>query len=247
MPTMLITGASRGIGAATARAAARDGWDVAVNYRSEQQNAEGLVAALVAEFGVRAAAVAGDVSIEADVLAMFDAAQSSLGRIDCLVNNAGIAPGFGPFADLELADIERVFAVNLTGAFLCAREAVRRMSRSRGGAGGSIVNVSSKAAVIGSPGEWIHYAASKGGVETLTAGLSKEVAGDGIRVNCVRPGLIEGDFGPWGPSGRVDRMKSGVPMQRAGQPSEIAEAIVWLASDAASYVTGATIDVTGGR
>jgi NAD(P)-dependent dehydrogenase (short-subunit alcohol dehydrogenase family) len=192
-------------------------------------------------------AIPGDVSLEADVLRMFDEAEAVLGPIACLVNNAGIAPGYGPFADLELADMERVWAVNLTGAFLCAREAVRRMARSRGGGGGSIVNVSSKAAVIGGPGEWIHYAASKGGIETLTAGLSKEVASDGIRVNTVRPGLIAGDFGPWGPSGRVERMSAGVPMARPGEPSEIAEAIVWLASDAASYVTGAAIDVTGGR
>ena len=219
---------------------------MAVNYRTERQPALALADELTAS-GRRAIAVAGDVSSEADVLAMFDAVEAELGAVDCLVNNAGIAPGYGAFADLELADIERVWSVNLTGAFLCAREAVRRMARSRGGAGGSIVNVSSKAAVIGAPGEWIHYAASKGGLETLTAGLSKEVAADGIRVNNVRPGLITGDFGPWGPTGRAERMMPGVPMQRAGQPSEIAEAIVWLASDAASYVTGATIDVSGGR
>jgi NAD(P)-dependent dehydrogenase (short-subunit alcohol dehydrogenase family) len=247
MATMLITGASRGIGAATARVATAAGWDVAVNYRSERERAEALVGELVPATGRSVVAIPGDVSLEADVLRMFDDAEAALGPISCLVNNAGIAPGYGPFADLELADMERVWAVNLTGAFLCAREAVRRMALSRGGSGGSIVNVSSKAAVIGGPGEWIHYAASKGGIETLTAGLSKEVAADGIRVNTVRPGLIAGDFGPWGPSGRVERMSPGVPMARAGEPSEIAEAIVWLASDAASYVTGAAIDVTGGR
>jgi NAD(P)-dependent dehydrogenase (short-subunit alcohol dehydrogenase family) len=244
---MLITGASRGIGAATARAAVGDGWDVAVNFRSERERAEAMAAELAAESGRRVVAVPGDVSVEADVIAMFDAVVEALGPVTCLVNNAGIAPGYGPFAELDLADIERVWAVNLTGAFLCAREAVRRMAVSRGGAGGAIVNVSSKAAVIGGPGEWIHYAASKGGLETLTAGLSKEVAADGIRVNTVRPGLINGDFGPWGPSGRVERMAAGVPMQRPGDPSEIAAAIVWLASESASYVTGATIDVTGGR
>jgi len=247
MATMLITGASRGIGAATAHAAVTAGWDVALNYRTERERAEALASDLSAETGRRVVAIEGDVSIEADVLRIFDAAEAALGPITCLVNNAGIAPGYGAFADLELADIERVWAVNLTGAFLCAREAVRRMALSRGGSGGSIVNISSKAAVIGGPGEWIHYAASKGGVETLTAGLSKEVAADGIRVNTVRPGLIAGDFGPWGLSGRVERMQTAVPMQRAGEPSEIAEAIVWLASDAASYVTGAAIDVTGGR
>jgi NAD(P)-dependent dehydrogenase (short-subunit alcohol dehydrogenase family) len=247
MGVMLITGASRGIGAATARAAVDAGWDVAVNYRSERERAEELAVALASVSGRRVAAVAGDVSIEDEVLAMFDNVESSLGRVDCLVNNAGIAPGYGAFADLALADIESVWAVNLTGAFLCAREAVRRMSRSRGGDGGSIVNVSSKAAVIGGPGEWIHYAASKGGLETLTAGLSKEVAREGIRVNNVRPGLIAGEFGPWAPSGRVERMQDGIPMGRAGTTEEIATAIVWLASDEASYVTGATIDVTGGR
>jgi NAD(P)-dependent dehydrogenase (short-subunit alcohol dehydrogenase family) len=244
---MLITGASRGIGAATARAAAAAGWDVAVNFRSERERAEQLAGSVTGDSGRRAVAVGADVSLEDEVLAMFDAVESSLGPVACLVNNAGIAPGYGPFADLELADIETVWAVNLTGAFLCAREAVRRMSRSRGGLGGSIVNVSSKAAVIGGPGEWIHYAASKGGLETLTAGLSKQVAREGIRVNNVRPGLIAGDFGPWGPAGRVERMQDGVPMGRAGAVDEIAKAIVWLASDEASYVTGATIDVTGGR
>ena len=244
---MLITGASRGIGAAPARAAVNAGWDVGVNYRSERELAEQLAAELAEQSGRRLVAVGADVSSEDQVRAMFDAVESELGAVGCLVNNAGIAPGYGPFADLQLADIESVWAVNLTGAFLCAREAVRRMSRSRGGLGGSIVNVSSKAAVIGGPGEWIHYAASKSGLETLTAGLSKEVAREGIRVNNVRPGLIAGDFGPWGPSGRVERMRDGVQMGRAGEPDEIARAIVWLASDEASYVTGATIDVTGGR
>jgi len=247
MGVMLITGASRGIGAATARAACHAGWDLAINYRSERERAEQLADELSAASGRRVVAVGADVALEDEVLSMFDAVASEVGPIGCLVNNAGIAPGYGSFADLELADMESVWAVNLTGAFLCAREAVRRMSRSRGGDGGSIVNVSSKAAVIGGPGEWIHYAASKGGLETLTAGLSKEVAREGIRVNTVRPGLIAGDFGPWAPSGRVERMQDGVPMGRAGTTDEIAAAIVWLASDAASYVTGATIDVTGGR
>jgi NAD(P)-dependent dehydrogenase (short-subunit alcohol dehydrogenase family) len=244
---MLITGASRGIGAATARAAVAAGWDVALNYRSEKDRAEALAAELAAACGRGVIAVGADVSSEDEVLAMFDEVESAVGPVGCLVNNAGIAPGYGPFADLELADIESVWAVNLTGAFLCAREAVRRMSRSRGGRGGSIVNVSSKAAVIGGPGEWIHYAASKAGLDTLTAGLSKEVAREGIRVNSVRPGLIAGEFGPWAPSGRVERMREGVPMGRAAEPDEIASAIVWLASDAASYVTGAVVDVTGGR
>jgi NAD(P)-dependent dehydrogenase (short-subunit alcohol dehydrogenase family) len=243
---MLITGASRGIGAATARAAADAGWPVAVNYRTEHGAATDLVAEIEAGGGV-AVAVRGDVSVEADVPAMFDAAEAALGPLGCLVNNAGVAPGFGRFADLALADMERVWAVNLTGAFLCAREAVRRMSTSRGGSGGSIVNVSSRAAVIGGPGEWIHYAASKGGLDTLTAGLSKEVAADGIRVNTVRPGLMAHDFRPWSPDGRTDRLRAGVPMQRGGEPEEVAAAIVWLAGEAASYVTGAFLDVGGGR
>jgi NAD(P)-dependent dehydrogenase (short-subunit alcohol dehydrogenase family) len=247
MPTMLITGASRGIGAATAEAAAAAGWDVAINYRTETDQAKLLADRLASTSGRRAITVAADVSVEADVIAMFGTVDRELGGVDCLVNNAGIAPGFGPFVDITVADMERIWAVNLTGAFLCAREAVRRMAISRGGRGGSIVNLSSKAAVIGGPGEWIHYAASKGGIDTLTAGLSKEVAADGIRVNGVRPGLMEHDFGPWAPDGRTARLRPAIPMQRGGEAHEVAAAIVWLASDAASYVTGAVLDVAGGR
>lgn len=246
MSVMMITGASRGIGAATARLAAHDGWDVAVLYHQGQEAAE-AVAADVRAAGRAALVVGADVAVEAQVLVAFDAVADGLGPVGCLVNNAGVAPGYGPFVDLMVADIERTWAVNLTGAFVCAREALRRMSTQRGGAGGSIVNVSSKAAVFGGPGEWIHYAASKGGMDTLTAGLSKEAAAHGVRVNGVRPGLIEGGFGPWDPPGRLERMLPGVPMQRSGSPEEVAAAIVWLASDAASYVTGATLDVTGGR
>jgi NAD(P)-dependent dehydrogenase (short-subunit alcohol dehydrogenase family) len=247
MPTMLITGGSGGIGAATALAAAASGWDVAVNYRSRGDVADELVARISAETGRRAVAVGADVAIEEEVISMFDETVAELGGIDCLVNNAGIAPGFGPFVDVALADIEATWAVNLTAPFICAREAVRRMARSRGGSGGSIVNVSSRAAAIGSPFEWIHYAASKGGLDSLTLGLSKEVAGDGIRVNTVRPGLMTTDFGPWAPEGRTERLKAGVPMGRGGEPYEIAAAILWLASDQASYVTGAFLDVGGGR
>lgn len=247
MPTMLITGGSGGIGAATARAGAQAGWDVAVNYRSRGDLADELVERITAETGRRAVAIGADVALEEEVISMFEATVAELGGIDCLVNNAGIAPGFGPFVDVSLADIEATWAVNLTAPFICAREAVRRMARSRGGAGGSIVNVSSRAAAIGSPFEWIHYAASKGGLDSLTLGLSKEVAGEGIRVNTVRPGLMTTDFGPWAPEGRTERLKAGVPMGRGGEPHEIAAAIVWLASDQASYVTGAFIDVGGGR
>jgi NAD(P)-dependent dehydrogenase (short-subunit alcohol dehydrogenase family) len=247
MGTMLITGATGGIGAATAVAAAEAGWDVVVNYRSRRDDADELAARIAEDTGRLAVAIGADVASEDEVIAMFDAAMEQLGSIDCLVNNAGIGPGFGPFVDVTLADIEATWAVNLTGPFLCAREAVRRMARSRGGSGGSIVNVSSRAAVIGSPFEWIHYAASKGGLDTLTLGLSKEVASEGIRVNTVRPGLMATDFGPWAPEGRTERLKNGVPMARGGEPHEIAAAIVWLASDAASYVNGAFLDVGGGR
>jgi NAD(P)-dependent dehydrogenase (short-subunit alcohol dehydrogenase family) len=191
--------------------------------------------------------VQADVTSESDVLDAFDQSESRLGPLGCLVNNAGIAPGYGPFLDVTVADLERTWAVNLTGAFLCAREAMRRMSTQRSGAGGSIVNVSSKAAVLGGPGEWIHYAASKGGIDTLTVGLSKEAAAHGVRVNGVRPGLVEGGFGEWAPEGRTERMAPVVPMQRPGTLDEVAAAIVWLASDDASYVTGALLDVTGGR
>ena len=214
---MLITGASRGIGAATARAAVAAGWDVAVNYRSEQRASGEARRRAVGAPGGRVVAVPAPTCRRRTRCWRCSTPSSRRSvRSECLVNNAGIAPGYGAFADLELADIESVWAVNLTGAFLSAREAVRRMSRLAGATGGSIVNVSSKAAVIGGPGEWIHYAASKGGLETLTAGLSKEVAREGIRVNNVRPGLIAGDFGPWAPAGRVERMQDSVPMGRAG-------------------------------
>ncbi len=247
MATMLITGATGGIGTATAEAAALAGWDVAIDYRSNGERAEVLAARLRADTGCRAIAVGADVAIEEEVISMFDTTVRELGAIDCVVNNAGIGPGYGPFADLTVADMQATWETNLTGAFVCAREAVRRMSTARGGSGGSIVNVSSRAAVIGSPHEWIHYAASKAGLDTLTAGLSKEVAGEGIRVNTVRPGLMTSDFGPWAPEGRTERLRAGVPMGRGGEPREIAAAIVWLASDAASYVTGAFLDVGGGR
>ena len=243
MSVMIITGASRGIGAATALLAAQAGWDVALSCRSTMAELQ-AVAESVEAVGRRAVCTQADVSVEADVVALYDAAET-LGPVTCLVNNAGIAPGYGPFVDLTVADMEQTWATNITGAFLCAREAVRRMIA--GALSGSIVNVTSKAAIIGGPNEWIHYAASKGAVETLTAGLSKEVAAKGIRVNAVRPGLIEGGFGQWDPPGRVASMASMIPMQRAGDPLEVAQAVVWLASDAASYVTGAFVDVTGGR
>ena len=243
MAVMIITGASRGIGAATAVLAAESGWDVALSCRSSMSELR-AVADTIAGFGRRAICTPADVGIEADVMALYDAAET-LGEVTCLVNNAGIAPGYGRFVDLTLDAMTQTWTTNITGAFLCAREAVRRMTA--GSISGSIVNITSKAAVIGGPNEWIHYAASKGAIETLTAGLSKEVAAQGIRVNAVRPGLIEGGFGPWDPQNRVASMAPAIPMQRAGDPREVAQAVVWLASDAASYVTGAFIDVTGGR
>jgi NAD(P)-dependent dehydrogenase (short-subunit alcohol dehydrogenase family) len=246
MSTMLITGASRGIGAATALVAAEAGWNVAITASASVDDLES-VASQVRALGVSCLTIIADVATEADVMRMFAESVSAFGSVDCLVNNAGIAPGYGPFAELSLADIERTMAVNVTGALLCAREAVRHMSTALGGVGGSIVNVSSKAAVIGGPGEWIHYAASKGAVESMTSGLAKEVAAQRIRVNAVRPGLVDHGFGPWAPEGRTDRMAPLIPMGRPGTAREVANAIVWLASDAASYVTGTFIDATGGR
>jgi NAD(P)-dependent dehydrogenase (short-subunit alcohol dehydrogenase family) len=244
---LIITGGSRGIGAATARLAAQRGWDVCVNYR-----ADGTAARQVVEdcrtAGVRALAVAGDVAAEADVTRLFDTAQEEFGPVRGLVNNAGIVAPRSTVADLDTARIERIFAVNALGAFLCAREAVRRMSTARGGEGGVIVNVSSRAAVLGGPGEYVDYAAAKAAVDTLTVGLAREVADEGIRVNCVRPGMIHTEIhASGGQPDRVDRLASTVPMRRGGRAEEIAEAILWLLSPASSYATGALLDVSGGR
>jgi NAD(P)-dependent dehydrogenase (short-subunit alcohol dehydrogenase family) len=243
---MVVTGGSGAIGAAIARLAAHHGWDVCLTYVGNHTVAD-EVARVVESAGRRALVARVDVGIEADVLALFDRVDREWGGVDCLVNNAGIAPGYGPFDELAGPDIERTLSVNVAGAMLCSREAVRRMATDRGGDGGSIVNISSKAAVLGGTGEWIHYAASKAALETVTVGLAKEVASQGIRVNAVRPGLIEGGFGPWAPEGRVEAMVAGIPMQRAGTPEEVAEAVLWLASPQAAYVTGAVVDVTGGR
>jgi NAD(P)-dependent dehydrogenase (short-subunit alcohol dehydrogenase family) len=243
---MLVTGGSKGIGAAVARLAARDGWDVAIAWSSDEDAAASTVAAVEA-VGRRALSVRCDVSSEEAVLAMFATLDSEWGGVDSLINNAGIAPGYGRFTDLSVADMERTWAVNLTGALVCAREAVRRMSTSSGGTGGTIVNIGSRAASLGGPNEWIHYAASKAGIEALTVGLAKEFALEGVRVNTVRPGLIDGGFGPWAPEDRTERLLGAIPIGRPASYEEIAEAVVWLASDAASYVTGATLDVSGGR
>ncbi len=243
---MLVTGGGRGIGAATALAAARRGYAVCVNFVRDADSAAGVVARIEAGGG-RALAVRGDVAREADVLALFDRA-GELGALTALVNNAGILDRQSRLEDMEAARLERMFATNITGAFLCAREAVRRMSTRRGGAGGGIVNVSSMAARLGAPDEYIDYAASKGALDTLTVGLAREVAGEGIRVNGVRPGVIHTDIhASGGEPARVDRVKSTVPMKRGGRPEEVANAILWLLSDESSYCTGTFIDVTGGR
>jgi len=244
---LLITGASRGIGAATARLAARRGWAVAVNYHRQRDAAQAVVDAIRADGG-RAVALAGDVASEADVLCLFADTEAALGPLSALVNNAGVLAPQMPLADMDVARWQRMLATNVLGPLLCCREAVRRLSTRLGGQGGVIVNVSSAAARLGSPGEYVDYAASKGALDTLTLGLAKEVAAEGIRVNGVRPGFIYTDMhADGGEPGRVDRVKAGIPLQRGGQPEEVAAAILWLLSDEASFTTGHLLDVAGGR
>jgi NAD(P)-dependent dehydrogenase (short-subunit alcohol dehydrogenase family) len=244
---LIVTGASRGIGSATARLAAPRGFQVCVNYLRQREAAEKIVAA-IRQNGGAAIAVQADVSKEADVVRLFDETTRQLGPITALVNNVGIVERQARLDQIDAARLQRIFSTNVFGAFLCAREAVRRMSTRYGGKGGAIVNVSSGAARIGSPNEYVDYAASKGAIDTLTLGLAKEVAEEKIRVNAVRPGHIYTELhADGGEPNRVDRVKSGVPMQRGGQPEEIANAILWLLSEEASYVTGAILDVTGGR
>ena len=245
--TLIVTGGGRGIGAATARLAALRGYAVAVNYATNEAAASGVVREIEQGNG-RAKAIHADVSKENGVLQLFETAERTLGRAVALVNNAGITGGFSRLEDLEAATLERVLAVNVTGAMLCAREAVRRMSTRHGGAGGAIVNISSRAAQLGSAGEWIHYAVSKGAIDTLTIGLAKEVASEGIRVNAVAPGLVETDIhAAAGEPGRPQRMAAGIPLGRACKPEEVAEAVLWLLSPAAAYITGAILPVSGGR
>jgi NAD(P)-dependent dehydrogenase (short-subunit alcohol dehydrogenase family) len=247
MKTILITGASRGIGRETALLCGKSGWSVAINYAENEKAAEDT-AEKVRQAGGRAITVKGDVAVEADVIAMFEKTQRELGRLSGVVINAGIIAPSLPLADMSVERLRRVFEVNVLGAYLCARESARRLSRDRGGEGGSVVLLSSAAARLGSPFEFVDYAGSKGALDTLTIGLSKELARQGVRVNAVRPGLIDTDIhASGGQPDRAQRLGATTPMGRSGHPSEIAEAIVWLLGDASSYTTGALIDVSGGR
>ena len=244
---MIVTGASRGIGAATALLAAERGFAVAVNYASGESEAAAVVR-MIRERGAPAVAIQADIAKEDDILHLFVEAERALGPICGLVNNAGITGGFARVENVTAAALERLWAVNVSGTILCAREAVRRLSTKRGGRGGSIVNVSSIAARVGSPGEWVHYAASKGAVNSFTVGLAREVASEGIRVNAVAPGLVEtGLHAANGEPGRLERLKPSIPMGRAGTAEEVAQAVVWLLSGAAGYVTGSILEVGGGR
>ena len=244
---LLITGASRGIGAATATLAAERGYSVCVNYRQNSEAAETVVRAVEAAGG-RAVAVAADVAVEADVVRLFETCDRTLGPLTALVNNAGILETQMRLDAMDAARLQRVFAVNIIGSFLCAREAVRRMSTRHGGSGGAIINVSSGASRLGSPGEYVDYAASKGAIDTMTIGLAREVAEEAVRVNAVRAGFIYTEIhASGGEPNRVERVKALVPMKRGGTAGEVAAAILWLLSDEASYTTGSFIDVTGGK
>jgi len=247
-PVYLVTGGSRGIGAAVARlAAAADGAAVCVNYIANADAAQSVVNDIVSAGG-KAIACQGDMAVEDDIIRVFDECESAFGPATVLVNNAGVLDQEGSLEDFSADRISRIVDVNVTGAIICAREATRRMSTKNGGAGGAIVNISSMAATLGSSGTYVDYAASKGAIDTLTIGLAREVAQQGIRVNGIRPGIIETDIhASGGNPTRADDLAHTVPMGRAGKPEEIAEAVIWLASDKASYVTGSTINVSGGR
>ena len=247
MSVVLITGASRGIGAATARLAATRGYAVCVNYKSNAAAAAAVVAEITGAGG-RATSIQADVAVESDVVRLFETCDRELGRLTALVNNAGVLETQMRVETIDPARLQRVFAANVTGSFICAREAIKRMSTRHGGPGGAIVNVSSGASRLGSPGEYVDYAASKGAIDTFTIGLAQELAQESIRVNAVRPGFIYTDIhASGGEPNRVDRVKAFVPMRRGGTADEVANAIMWLLSDEASFTTGAFIDVTGGR
>lgn len=244
---LLVTGGSRGIGAATARLAAKRGYTVCITYLRNQVAAKKVVADITATGG-RAVALRADVSVESDVMSLFEHIDTQIGSLSALVNNTGILEQQMRVDQMDVARLQRIFTTNIVGPFLCAREAVRRMSTRYGGTGGTIVNLSSIAARLGAPAEYVDYAASKGAIDSFTIGLAKEVATEGIRVNAVRPGAIYTEIhASGGEPHRVDRVKAAVPMQRGGQVEEVAHAILWLLSDEASYITGTCLDVAGGR
>ncbi|HEX6143070.1 MAG TPA: glucose 1-dehydrogenase [Geminicoccaceae bacterium] len=245
--TLLVTGGSRGIGAAIARMAAGRGFDVAINYRTARGAAE-AVAADVQDVGQQACIVQGDVSREDDVRRVFETVDRELGRLTALVNNAGVVGPVCRVEDITHATLRQVFDLNVIGSFLCAREAVRRMSTRHGGSGGAIVNLSSIAARLGNPNVWVHYAASKGAIDSFTIGLAKEIGPDGIRVNAVAPGVIDTEIHePLGGRERYPAIVAETPLRRVGTPDEVAEAVLWLLSDAASFVTGTIVEAAGGR
>jgi NAD(P)-dependent dehydrogenase (short-subunit alcohol dehydrogenase family) len=244
---IVVTGASRGIGAAIATLAGQRGYSVAVNYATGEAEAHAVLEQILSAGGC-GCAIQADVAREEDVIRLFQTAERELGSIKALVNNAAITGGFARVEEIQADALARVMAVNVSGAFLCAREAVRRMSTRHGGTGGAIVNISSRAAEFGSAGEWVHYAASKGAIDSFTIGLAREVVTEGIRANAVAPGLIEtGLHAANGAPDRLQRLLPTIPMRRAGLPQEVAEAVLWLLSPAASYVTGAILQIGGGR
>lgn len=244
---MIITGGGRGIGAATARLAAERGYAVCISYLRDEAAANAVVSGIRGKGG-KAVAVAGDVAAEADVLRLFETSDRELGPLTALVNNAGIVVTRSRVEAMSADRLKLMFMTNVLGPFLCTREAIKRMSTRHGGKGGAIVNVSSGAARLGSPGEWVDYAASKGAIDTMTLGLAKELADENIRVNCVRPGFVNtGIHAGAGEANRIERLRDSIPMKRGGEPEEVARAVLWLLGPEASYSTGAILDVTGGR